>query len=322
MIREPRGPVKKRPAPRPAIGGGRDRSVDGATTFAATLARVDAFEVVEPEEDSPVVVEIPHAGLALDPPTLSWIVAPARCIARDADLYVDRLYADAPRLGATVLRSKLSRYVVDLNRADTDYDGQTVDGGSTADRPRGVVWRLTSEGYPVLRERMPRAELDRRLERFWRPYHATLGTLLEQKRRQFGFAVLICAHSMPTPRTRGLRSLMPGTVADVVPGTRGRTSAAARWIDAVDGVARAHGFGVEHDVPYRGGFSTGHYGRPAEGVHAVQVEVARRLYMDEEALELVAAGAARLTAFAGALVERLVTDARAVHRSDSGGSAP
>lgn len=275
---------------------------------------MEAFEVVEPEEDSPVVVEIPHAGLGLDPPTLSWIVAPARCIARDADLYVDQLYADAPGLGATVLQAKVSRYVVDLNRADTDYDGQTVDGGSTADRPRGVVWRLTSEGYPVLRERMPRAELERRLARFWRPYHATLSELLAKKRRDFGFAVLLCAHSMPTPRTRGLRSLMPSTVADVVPGTRGRTSAAARWIDAVDAVARAHGFGVEHDVPYRGGFSTGHYGRPDEGVHAVQVEVARRLYMDEDTLELAPEGAARLGTFASALVERLVSEARSVYR--------
>jgi N-formylglutamate amidohydrolase len=271
---------------------------------------MEPFSLIEPEDDSPVLVEVPHAGLSLDPPSMSWTVAPTRSLARDADLYVDTLFADAPALGATLLRAKTSRYVVDLNRSADDYDGQTVEGGSTGDRPRGVVWRLTSEGYAVLRERLPREELERRLEAVWRPYHQTLAKLLERKRERFGFAVLLCAHSMPTPRTRGLRNLVPSFLADVVPGTRGRTSAAERWIELVDSTARAEGLSVEHDVPYRGGYSTGHYGRPDLGVHAVQVEIARRLYMDEESLKLDAKGAERVKTFAHLLVARLVTESR------------
>jgi N-formylglutamate deformylase len=279
---------------------------------------VDAFEVAEPVEDSPVLVEIPHAGLALDAPTMNWLVAPTRCIAREADLYVDELYADATRLGATVLRANLSRFAVDLNRASDDFDGQTVEGGSTADRPRGVVWRLTSEGFQVQRERMPRAELERRLEQYWRPYHKTLASLLERKRKRFGGAVLLCAHSMPTPKPRGLRAFVPNNLADVVPGTRGRTSARGQFIDEVDRVARAHGLAVEHDVPYRGGFSTMNYGRPDLNVHAIQVEVARRLYMDEDTLILDCAGRERMRRFAADLVNRLVTSARGVYRTKAG----
>jgi N-formylglutamate amidohydrolase len=274
---------------------------------------VDAFDIITPAGDSPVIVEIPHAGLWLDAPTLSWLVAPARSIARDADLYVDELFEDAPRIGATLIRARVSRYAVDLNRAVDDYDGQTVIGGPTCDRPRGVVWRLTSDGAPVLRERMPQQELERRLDGYWRPYHAALERLVELKRAAFGFAVLLCAHSMPSPKARGLRGLMPAHIADVVPGTRGRTSADAAFIDLVERVAKGHGFEVEHDTPYRGGFTTSHYGRPSEDVHAVQVELARRLYMDEQRLTIDDEGFRKVKTFANDLVEQLVQLARAVY---------
>jgi len=273
---------------------------------------VEPFLLTEPRDDSPVLVEVPHAGLALDPPSMNWTIAPTRSLARDADLYVDSLFAEAPALGASLLQARTSRYVIDLNRSADDYDGQSVEGGSTVDRPRGVVWRLTSEGYAVLRERLPQGEFERRLDAVWRPYHHTLARVLERKRERFGFAVLLCAHSMPNPRPRGLRTLLPTALADVVPGTRGRTSAAERWIDLVDATARAHGLSVEHDVPYRGGYSTGHYGRPDLGIHAVQVELARRLYMDEDSLMLDREGSERVVQFVRSLLTRLVTEARTV----------
>jgi N-formylglutamate deformylase len=273
---------------------------------------MEAFEIREPAEDSPVIVEVPHAGLGLDAQTLNWLVAPARCVARDADLYVDQLFAEAPAAGATLIAAHISRYAVDLNRSIDDYDGQTVVGGPAGDRPRGVVWRLTSEGLSVLAERLPPEELERRLASYWRPYHEALERLVERKRRRFGAAVLLCAHSMPTPRNRGLRALVPAQLADVVPGTRGRTSAAAGLIDCVDETARAHGLTVEHDVPYRGGFTTGHWGRPAERVHAVQIELARRLYMDEQELTVDAQGFERIKGFSLDVVERLVNAARAM----------
>jgi N-formylglutamate deformylase len=266
------------------------------------------FEIIEPDgEDSPVLVEVPHAGLAIDAESASYMAAPLSCVARDADLYVDRLFADTPAAGATLLYARVSRYVVDLNRPEDDYDGATVVGGPTRERPRGVIWRLSSDGLPVLHERLPRRECARRIERYYRPYHDALARLLERKRDRFGFAVLLCAHSMPTPRNRGRRPVE--AQADLVPGSRGRTSAAPEWIDLVEEVGVARGWTVRHDTPYRGGYSTTHYGRPNDRIHAVQIEIARRLYMDERRLAPTTEGFASVKAFASDLVTRMVGQA-------------
>lgn len=242
------------------------------------------FLILEPEVDSPVLVEVPHAGTYVDPETSRLLMTPARAVAQDADLLVDELYADAPSVGATLLAAKHSRYVVDLNRGEGDVDGASVRGVPGPLRAsRGVIWRLSGAGEPVLAAPLERAELERRLTRVYRPYHEALAGLIAGKVRRFGHAVVVAAHSMPSVgvTSRGARALR----ADVVPGTRGRTSAAARYIDVVDAKARSAGLTVAHDNPYRGGFTTLHYGAPARGVHVVQVELARRLYMDEATLQ-------------------------------------
>lgn len=265
------------------------------------------FEVVEPATgESPVLVEVPHAGLSLDPQTLAFTAAPARSLARDADLYVDALFQDAPREGATLLYARASRYVVDLNRGENDYDGDAVEGGGRQPWARGLIWRLTTDGEPVLRHRLPREELERRLRLVYRPYHAALESILVRKRERFGFAVLVCAHSMPSQGRHGHDD--PGSRrADLVPGSRGRTSATGSVIDLVDEHARAVGWSIRHDDPYRGGFSTGHYGRPAHGFHAIQLEIARRLYIDEGACRIQSAGFEAVRDFARTLVARLST---------------
>ncbi len=246
---------------------------------------MEAFQLVEPTaEETPVVVEVPHAGLLVPPGCLAPLVAPMRALGRDADLYVDELYADAPAAGATLLVGRLSRYVVDLNRGLGDLDPDVVDGSRPGPRyNHGLVWRTTSDGDRALARPLSLAEFDERLALYYRPYHAALAAALAQKRERFGHAVLLAAHSMPSVgrSTAGA----PGAArADVVPGTRGRTTAAPRFIDAVEEHARAEGWSVRHDEPYAGGFSTQHYGRPTEGFHAVQVELSRRLYLDETTL--------------------------------------
>jgi N-formylglutamate deformylase len=241
------------------------------------------FSVKEPDgAETPVVVEVPHAGLLVDPPALGNLVAPARALGRDADLYVDELFADAPAEGATLLVAHVSRYVCDLNRPEDDLDEQAVEGGPSRAAPHGLVWVKTTENEPVLGCPLSRAELRRRLELIYWPYQATLTSLLDRKRVRFGWAVLLSAHSMPSRgRTDGARD---GLRADIVPGSRGRSSAAGSVIDAADQLAMLRGWSVEHDQPYRGGFAVGRHGRPAEGMHALQIEIARRLYMDEASL--------------------------------------
>ncbi len=232
---------------------------------------------------TPVVVEVPHAGLNVDALALGTLAAPARALAQDADLYVDELYADAPDEGAALLVSHVSRYVCDLNRAETDVDSLAVDGGRARSAPHGVIWRATTENRPALVAPLTRGEYERRLSLIYRPYHAALTRLIGERVARFGYAVLLCAHSMPSQGRDGHSD--PGALrADVVPGSRGRTSAAAEVIDLPDELASKRGWSVAHDEPYRGGFSTSHYGRPSSGVHALQVELSRRLYMDEQTL--------------------------------------
>jgi len=254
------------------------------------------FELLEPTgAETPIIVEIPHAGLELSPQFLEPMAAPARALARDADLYVDKLYEDAPVEGATVIVARASRYVVDLNRGEGDIDGEVIEGvRSGVQMHHGLIWRTTADGDPALGRKLSRAELDERLDLVWRPYHRALSALIERKRARFGLAFLLAAHSMPSMErpggrdARGAQSSRTGRPAraraDVVPGTRGRRSADGRFIDAVEEHAIGRGWTVRHDEPYAGGFSTQHYGRPAEGVHVVQIELARRLYLDEATL--------------------------------------
>jgi N-formylglutamate deformylase len=271
------------------------------------------FEITPPEgPESPVIVEVPHAGVYLDPESLAFTIAPARCIARDADLYVDKLFQDAPAVGATLLVARVSRYVIDLNRGPGDYDGDAVETGVGRAAPRGLIWRVATDGSPVLARRLGHAELERRLTFAYRPYHAALTSLLADKVARFGFAILVCAHSMPEPPRKpgplglrnGLRPAEPA-LADIVPGTRGRTSAAGPLIDLVDTHARASGYSVRHDDPYKGGFSTSHYGAPARSVHAIQIEIARRLYMDADTLRTDPQRFESVRCFARTLVGRL-----------------
>lgn len=254
--------------------------------------------------ETPVIVEVPHAGLAVDAASMRHLVAPIRSIARDADFEVHRVYEVAPACGASLLVATHSRFVVDLNRARDDYDGLTVDGGPERVQPRGVVWRLTTDGEPMLSRRLDPSELERRLRAFYDPYHACLAKLIEAKRRVFGFAIVLAGHSMPSSGRRGHVDVGTGR-ADVVPGTRGHSTAARGLIGRIDAVAARHGLSVAHDTPYRGGHNTQRWGRPDEGVHALQVELARRLYLDDEELSVVPGGLASAQRFVAELLTEL-----------------
>ncbi len=253
----------------------------------------EIFSLFEPRgAETPIVVEVPHAGLGVPAAFIADLVAPVRSLGRDADLHVDRLYAGAPDFGATLLVAKVSRYVVDLNRAESDWD---KDG---ARMPRGLVWHATTDGDPCLARPLTRADVDARLDLVHRPYHAQLQKLLQAKRSKFGVAVLLAAHSMPSMGRSGI------VRADVVPGTQGRTTASTHFIDEVEAHANRAGFNVRHDEPYKGGYSTRTYGKPIDGVHAVQVEIARRLYMDESTLQPTRSFE-QIRTWCAALVEKL-----------------
>jgi N-formylglutamate deformylase len=243
-----------------------------------------SFRVIETQgTPSPVVVEVPHAGIAVDPECMPWMIAPVRSMGRDADLYVDSLFADAPGAGATLVVGQQSRYVCDLNRDVDEIDEESVEGSTGIDSPHGLVWHRTTDGHRVLACPLPAHELKRRLDEYYYPYHRVIRRLLDARRREFGHAILLCAHSMPS-RGRHGSSDVGRRRADIVPGTRGRTTASAPVIRAVETIANEFGWSIAHDDPYKGGFSTSHYGQPKHGWHAIQVELSRARYMDEAGL--------------------------------------
>jgi len=255
---------------------------------------------------SPVLVEVPHSGLQVPPEVESEIDATPLSMLRDSDIYVDQLYQRAPENGATLLVSRVSRYVVDLNRGPDDVDSAAVPRHPKARHipARGVVWRARTDGTPLLRAPLTVQQFTRRLELFYEPYHRTLREVAAQIREQHGRVVILAAHSMPSA---GRRMLGGGAVrrADVVPGTRGRSTADGRIIDLIDSHFREAGLSVKHDDPYRGGWTTSSYGAPKRGQHAVQIELNRALYVDEKTSEIKPNDFAQLQTVLDRLVGKL-----------------
>ena len=261
---------------------------------------------------SPVLVEVPHSGLQVPPEIESEIDTTPLAVLRDSDIYVDQLYQRAPEHGATMLVSRVSRYVVDLNRGPEEVDSAAVPRHPRARHipARGVVWRARTDGTPLLRAPLTIEQFTRRLALFYEPYHQTLRDVAARMREEHGRVVILAAHSMPSA---GRRMLGGGEIrrADVVPGTRGRSTADGRIIDLIDSHFRQAGLSVKHDDPYRGGWTTSSYGAPKRGQHAVQIELNRALYVDERSSEIKKNDFAQLQTVLDQLVSklgRLVTD--------------
>ena len=253
-----------------------------------------------------MLVEVPHSGLQVPPELASELRTDPNAVLSDSDMYVDRLYARAPRQGATLLVSRVSRYVVDLNRGPDEVDAAAVPKHPRARRipARGVVWRARTDGTPLLREPLTVEQFARRIALYYEPYHRTLREVAAQIHRQHGHVVILAAHSMPSA---GRRMLGGPEVrrADVVPGTRGRSTADGRIIDLVDSHFRQAGLSVKHDDPYRGGWTTASYGAPKRGQHVVQIELNRALYVDEQTNEIKTGDFERLQSVLDQLVDKL-----------------
>jgi N-formylglutamate amidohydrolase len=264
------------------------------------------FAITAAARPSPVVVEVPHAGLEI-PDALRGPTRPSDADVRgDADFAVDDLWRGAPGRGASLLVARLSRYVCDLNRHPDDVDGESVADHPSPRRrsPRGFVWHANTDGAPALERPLRIDEWRARRDQVWRPYHDALRRLLDEARARHGFALLVAAHSMPSIG-RAMNADPGRTRADVVPGVRGGTSCAPAVLGCVTAAFQARGLRVSIDDPYRGGWTTSHYGRPAGSVHAIQIELSRALYMDESRHVVIEDKAASLRPVLDDLVERL-----------------
>lgn len=254
-----------------------------------------AFPTIVRPADSrrcPIVVSIPHSGTQIPEQEREWYAVDIDELARGGDPYVDELYRGVEMFGATVISTPYNRFVIDMNRLPDDFSPLSVVGTRVRRNPgyyghRGLIWAVTSEGRPIYRRPLPRSVVQRRLDDFYHPYHASLSAELKSLRDEFGFAILIDAHSMPS-RGTGAAHGYTSRRADIVPGDlMGRSC--GRWLsDAVVDYWASAGRSVSRNRPYRGGAITRRHHLPSRGVHAIQIELNRDLYLDEATGERVA----------------------------------
>jgi N-formylglutamate deformylase len=222
---------------------------------------------------SPLLISIPHSGTEL-PESLAHRLTVVGRTVPDTDWYVHLLYDFARGLGASIIKANYSRYVVDLNRSPDSaslYDGAPTSPVCPTETFGGSFIYMAGH-EPEERE------IAARIDEYWRPYHRRIATELAQIRAAFGKALLWDAHS--------IASEIPGLFAGVLPefnlGTRDGASAPREVGDALLEIIKRDGeFGAVLDGRFKGGYITDHYGKPANGVYAVQLELARRAYMNE-----------------------------------------
>ena len=268
------------------------------------------FEILEPAEwRGPVLFNSPHSGNVYSRGFLSASRLDLATLRRSEDSFVDELCLDAVRRGYPLLRAHFPRCYVDVNREPYELDPRMFEGRlpSFANTRSmrvagglGTIARVVGDAQEIYGHRIPVDDAIRRIEGLYKPYHRALRRLFTRIHRDFGAAILIDCHSMPS--TAGAKDERPR--ADVVLGDRYGTSCVALVAETVESTLRAQGYSVSRNKPYAGGFITEHYGNPAAGLHAIQLEFNRALYMDERRFERTPSFA-RLAADREALADAL-----------------
>lgn len=268
------------------------------------LEATTPVEVLAPAEQTlPVVFSSPHSGADYPGDLLAASRLDAVALRKSEDSFVDEIFGAAPALGAPLVRARFPRAYVDVNREPFELDPamfeDALPGYANTNSPRvaaglGTIARVVASGEEIYARKLRFAEAQHRIERFYRPYHDALGRQVARTRARFGGCLLIDCHSMPSVGGPMERDAGRDRV-DFVLGDCYASACAAPLIDAVERLLRRQGYVVRRNMPYSGGFVTQHYGRPAAGVHALQIEINRALYMDEATIER-GPGLARLAA--------------------------
>lgn len=246
-----------------------------------------AYETILPQAmRSCVVFASPHSGRDYPHTFLRTSVLDERAIRSSEDAFVDQLFDCAPHFGAAFIKAGAPRSFVDLNRAYDELDPALIEGvRRKGHNPRiasglGVIPRVVANGRAIYRGKLTALEAERRIENYWKPYHAKLQALLDAAHLRHGQAVLVDCHSMPHEAMDGVaRSGMKRP--DIVLGDRFGAAASGDVVDRVEAAFAAAGFVVTRNTPFAGAYITQAYGRPSRGQHAVQVEIDRSLYMNE-----------------------------------------
>jgi N-formylglutamate amidohydrolase len=239
----------------------------------------------------PVLVTSPHSGATYSEAFLATSRLDAHAIRQSEDMFVDDLFAASPEHGAHLLSATFPRAFIDLNRAPYELEQvlfkdrlpDHVDKRSArASSGLGTIPRLVAENTPIYDGKLTFAEAEKRIEEIHQPFHEKLTGLTKQMIAQHGFAILLDAHSMPDIASQRSLATTHGGGVDFVLGDRfGRASdkALTQWIK---NFLEHCGYRVSMNKPYAGGYITEHYGQPLNGLHALQIEINRTIYMDEQ----------------------------------------
>jgi len=249
------------------------------------------------EGSTPLLVSVPHDGRSL-PELIEKRMTPAGRDIPDTDWHVARLYDFVREVGASMIVANYSRYVVDLNRPPDDaalYEGQ-VSTGICPGKTFAGDDLYTSKGS------VGAAESEERINTFWSPYHQFIETKLFALRQKFGYALLWDAHSIPSQMPR----LFDGELPVLNIGTNDGDSCSPAVAGKVFGIANSSGYDSVMNGRFKGGYITRHHGDPQNNVHAIQLEIAQRAYMDEDRREFDEAKADKLRNTLRSMLERFL----------------
>lgn len=249
------------------------------------------FDIFFPEERTvPFVFNSPHSGRHYPIHFLKQSRLSPHLLRRSEDVLVDHLFNFVPTLGAPLMAATFPRAYVDVNREPFELDPKLFQSplpeSTNSNSLRvmaglGTIARVVGEGMEIYREPLKIEEGFWRISNFYLPYHRRLNDLINENLSRFDMAVLIDCHSMPSNQSMVEKEIKP----DFVIGDRYGRSANSDLVSLLVTLLRNEGFWVETNIPYAGGYITEHYGNPSEGIHAIQVEINRALYIDEEQLD-------------------------------------
>lgn len=270
-----------------------------STSETGERTRTAGVEILEPAgQRLPVVLASPHSGSVYPPEFLAQSQLDPNALRRSEDCFVDEIFAAATWLGVPQIKALFPRAYIDTNREayelDPDMFVDPLPSYANTRSPRvaaglGTIAKVVAQGVEIYGRKLQVADALDRIERHYKPYHQALRALIDRTVQRFGYCILIDCHSMPsgggpgdvsTPARKPTADNRPAPMDFVLGDCYGHTCAAI-LMDRADHWLAATGYRCARNTPYAGGYTTRHYGRPKQGVHALQLEVNRALYMDE-----------------------------------------
>ena len=268
--------------------------MSGEKPYLTALASIPTYYIDHPTlQTTPLIFASPHSGRDYPPDFVANSQLDPVSLRRSEDAFVDNLFAAAPSKGAPLIRATFPRAFIDANREPFELDQNmfsdrlpdyvNIKSGRVA-AGLGTIPRIVSGGQEIYSEKLTFSEAAARIEAYYKPYHTALTELIDKVRKQFDYCVLVDCHSMPSIGSQLDPDAGHGR-ADFVIGDCFGTTCAPYISDAIENTIAGFGYIVARNKPFAGGFTTRSYGKPQDGIHAVQIEINRALYMNERQIE-------------------------------------